>query len=103
MNETSLAFFSPDAGALHSIGELAHITQVPRHTIAIYCRWGLLTPVGDPDTQGWFFDTEAIRVLQRIEYLRHDRGVNLAGIRVVLELAAEVERLREELRFFRQF
>lgn len=103
MNDTSIAVFIPDAGALHSIEEIAHITQVPRHTIAIYCRCGLLAPVGDPEVHGWFFDTDALRMLQQIEHLRRDRGVNLAGIRMVLELAAEVERLRAELRFVRGY
>lgn len=102
MNESTLTLFIPDERAIHPIDEVARFTHVPRHTIAIYCRWGLIAPAGDPDINGWFFNDDAIRTLRRIEYLRQERGVNLAGIRLVFELLAEVERLREEVRFLRE-
>jgi hypothetical protein len=40
--------------------------------------------------------------MRRIDYLRSRCGLNLAGIKLVLSLTAEVERLRDELRFHRR-
>ena len=61
MNESTLTLFIPDERAIHPIDEVARFTHVPRHTIAIYCRWGLIAPAGDPDINGWFFNDDAIR------------------------------------------
>jgi DNA-binding transcriptional MerR regulator len=75
---------------------------VPRHQIAIYYKYGLLSPAMDPDTGGWFFNDEAIHALRRIESLRAACDLNLAGIKLVLELMREVEILNEEVRFLRR-
>ena len=37
-------------------------------------------------------------MLRRIEWLRVEHGLNLAGLRIISELSREVERLREEVR-----
>ena len=49
-----------------------------------------------------YFNDEAIRILRRIEYLRTAYGLNLIGIKLIMDLLTEVERLREELRFRRR-
>jgi hypothetical protein len=41
-----------------------------------------------------------VRSIRRIEFLREQHGINLAGIRIIAGLMREVERLREELRFY---
>jgi DNA-binding transcriptional MerR regulator len=87
---------------VYSIEAVVHITQTPRHQIAVYCRHGLISPVTTPERDGWWFDQEAIRELRRIECLRVDYGMNLAGLRVISELFREVERLREEVRALRR-
>ena len=83
---------------VYSIETVVQITQTPRHQIAVYCRHGLISPVTAPEREGWWFDDEAIRVLRRIERLRIDYDMNLAGLGVISELFREVERLREEVR-----
>jgi DNA-binding transcriptional MerR regulator len=88
---------------VYSIEAVVHITQTPRHQIAVYCRHGLISPVTTPERDGWWFDQEAIRELRRIECLRVDYGMNLAGLRVISELYREVERLHEEVRVLRRF
>ena len=93
--------FEP-AEDIYSIEMVVQITQTPRHQIAVYCRHGLIAPVTAPEREGWWFDDEAIRTLRRIERLRVDYGMNLAGLRVVSELFREVERLREEVRALRR-
>ena len=44
---------------------------------------------------------EGIRTLRRIESLRTACGVNLAGVKLILELINELEHLRAEVRFRR--
>jgi DNA-binding transcriptional MerR regulator len=56
----------------------------------------------DHACSGWYFNDEAIRILRRIDYLRTACGLNLRGIKLMLELSREVERLREELNFARR-
>jgi MerR family transcriptional regulator, heat shock protein HspR len=87
---------------MHTIDVAARLAQVPRRLIFLYYRHGLVTPVTDRTADGLYFDDEAIRVVRRIEQLRSTCGLNLAGIKLVITLTAEVERLRAELRFHRQ-
>ena len=51
----------------------------------------------DPTCGGWWFDDEAIRALRRIEYLRADCGINLTGIKLIMDLTKELEMLRQEI------
>jgi DNA-binding transcriptional MerR regulator len=99
---TALQPFEPMVEDVYSIETVMHITQTPRHQIAVYCRHGLISPVTAPERDGWWFDHEAIRVLRRIECLRVDYDMNLAGLCVMAELFREVERLREEVRALRR-
>lgn len=94
--------FEPKLEDVYSIETVVQITQTPRHQIAVYCRHGLISPVTAPEREGWWFDDEAIRMLRRIERLRVDYDMNLAGLRVISELFREVERLREEVRALRR-
>jgi DNA-binding transcriptional MerR regulator len=98
----ALQLFEPNPQVVYTIEETARLTQVPRHRIAIYYRYGLVSPTTDPDADGWFFNDEAIRILRRIEYLRAACGLNVAGIKLVLELMREVDTLTEEVRFLRR-
>ena len=99
---TALQPFEAVAEDIYSIETVVHLTQTPRHQIAVYCRLGLISPVSSPERDGWWFDHEAIRALRRIECLRVDYAVNLAGLRVISDLLREVERLREEVRASRR-
>lgn len=99
---TALQSFEPRADQIYSIEAVVNITHTPRHQIAVYCRHGLVSPVAPPEHGGWWFDQEAIRELRRIECLRHDYAMGLAGLHLVSELLREVERLREEVRILRR-
>jgi DNA-binding transcriptional MerR regulator len=107
MNETqqstssALQPFEPVPEEIYSIEAVVHITQTPRHLIAVYCRHGLITPIAPPELNGWQFDTEAIRELRRIEHLRTEFGLALPVLRMIADLQREVERLRDEVRFLR--
>ena len=99
---TTLQLFEPDARAVYTLEVAASLTQIPRRLIAVYFKHGLVSPVMDPACSGWYFNDEAIRILRRIEYLRSAYGLNMAGIKLIMDLAGEVERLREELNFRRR-
>lgn len=107
MNETNesvsleLQVFEPAVDGTYPIDSVAHLTQTPRHRIALYCRYGFITPVAPPEREGWWFDEESIRVLRRLERLRSEYGLNLRGIRWMTGLVTELEALREEARFLR--
>ena len=99
---TTLQLFEPDARAVYTLEAAARLTQLPRRLIAVYFRHGLVSPVMDPACSGWYFNDEAIRILRRIEYLRTTCGLNIAGIKLIMDLARELELLREELNFRRR-
>ena|SRR5260370_10358881 len=86
--------------ATYTIEAVANLAQVPRRLIVLYYKHGLVVPSSDLPDRGWYFDDQAIHILRRIEYLRTTCGMNLAGIKLILNLMKEVERLREEVRFF---
>jgi DNA-binding transcriptional MerR regulator len=94
--------FEPDPQTAYTIEATAYLVDVPRHTILVYCKHGLVSPVVDPACGGYYFNDEAIRALRRVEYLRTACGVNLAGIKMILDLMNKVERLQAEVRFLRQ-
>jgi MerR family transcriptional regulator/heat shock protein HspR len=98
----AIQLFEPDPRTAYTIEMTAHLVGVPRHTILVYCKYGLVSPVVDPACGGYYFNDEAIRVLRRVEYLRDTCGVNLAGIKMILELMNKVERLESELSSLRQ-
>lgn len=98
----ALQRFEPAPGVIYSIEQTARLAQIPRRLVAIYFRRGLVSPIADPDTEGWFFDDDAIRTLRQIEYLRDSLGMSTPAIKLVSELLREIEDLRNEVRFLRK-
>jgi DNA-binding transcriptional MerR regulator len=98
----TIQLFEPYPGTIHTIEQVGHIAGVPRRSVLVYCKHGLLSPLIDPEYGGYYFDDESIRTVRRIEYLHHTCGVNLEGIKMILDLVNEVERMRNELSFLRQ-
>lgn len=89
--------FSLNPHALYPIDVVAHLTQLPRHLILVCYKNGLVPVAIDPRYGGYYFDHEAIRILQRVEYLHQQCGINMAGLRIIFGLMDEVERLRGAL------
>ena len=94
---TSLRLFEPDPAVMYPIDTVEHLARLPRRTILVYCRHGLVSPMADPELGGFYFSSEAIRALRWIGYLQATRGINLAGIKLILDLAEELRRLRAKL------
>jgi DNA-binding transcriptional MerR regulator len=84
--------FEPEPDVVYTIEDAGHIAHTTRRMILLYCKQGLVSPASDPAQDGYYFNAKGIRALRRIEFLRSDCGVNLAGIKVILRLLNEVER-----------
>ena len=88
-----LQLFDPPADAIYSIEAAAQLAGVPRRTILVYCKHRLLSPL-NTGVEGYFFDCDGVRSLRRIEALRTACGDDFAGIRIILDLTKELERLQ---------
>ncbi|HET6887903.1 MAG TPA: hypothetical protein VFH87_08260, partial [Candidatus Udaeobacter sp.] len=69
-----------------------------RRTILVYCKYRLLSPAPTTADHGYYFNGNAVRTLRRIEALRTVCGDDFAGIKIILDLTAALERLRADLR-----
>ena len=90
-----LQLFDPPADAIYSIEAAAQLAGVPRRTILVYCKHRLLSPL-NTGVEGYFFDCDGVRSLRRIEALRTACGDDFAGIRIILDLTKELERLQAD-------
>ena len=97
----ALELFQPKPNVLYSLDAAAHLAGVPRRSILIYCRAGLVRPIVQPPYGVMEFTEEAIYTMRRIEHLHTVHGLDLAWIKTMFDLLDEVERLRAELRFLR--
>ena len=98
----ALELFQPEPNVLYSLDAAAHLAGIPRRSLLIYCRAGLVRPVFQPPYGVMAFSEEAIHTVRRIEHLRLLHGIDLAWLKTVFDLLDEVERLRAELRFVRE-
>jgi DNA-binding transcriptional MerR regulator len=97
----ALELFQPKPNILYSLDAAAHLAGVPRRSILIYCRAGLVRPVFQPPYGVMEFTEEVIHTVRRIEHLRTVHSLDLAWLKTMFDLLDEVERLRAELRFLR--
>jgi DNA-binding transcriptional MerR regulator len=100
-SSVALELFQPDPNVLYSLDAAAHLAGVPRRSILIYCRAGLVRPVIQPPYGVMEFTEQAIHTVRQIEHLRTVHDADLAMLKTMFELLDEVERLRAELRFLR--
>lgn len=94
----ALEVFQPATETVYSIEQTARLAQIPRRRIAAYFTHGVIAPLEDPDTAGWYFSGHAIRTLRQVEYLRNTLGMSVLAIKLTLDLMQEVEDLRDEIR-----
>jgi len=99
----ALECYQPEPDLLYSIERAEQLTHIPRRRIALYYRYGLVSPVHDPELGGWFFNDEGLLTLRRVDHLHRVCGLNPAATRLLLGLLQEVENLRRELRFWRGY
>jgi MerR family transcriptional regulator, heat shock protein HspR len=94
-NRRSRSGDDPRARAVYVISVAAELAGVHPQTLRLYERKGLLDPSRTEGGSRRFSDADLDR-LRQIQTLTND-GLNLEGVRRVLDLQAEVARLRQEL------
>ena len=90
----------PADRAVYVISVAAELAGLHPQTLRIYERKGLVDPARTGGGSRRYSDAD-IAQLRRIQELTAE-GLNLAGVQKVLELEAEVARLRRELRAARE-
>lgn len=97
----AVELFQPEPNFLYTLDAAAHLANVPRRSILIYCRAGLVRPVVQPPYGVMGFTEEAIYTVRQIEHFRTVHSIDLALLKTIFDLREEVERLRAEVRFLR--
>jgi DNA-binding transcriptional MerR regulator len=68
--------------------------------VDVFVRYQLVEPIVHTSSCP-LFPTSSIERLKRILRLRHEMGVNLAGISVILDMAEQIENLETDLEMLR--
>ncbi len=92
--ENDLLVNDPKHQSTYTLEVVAKITGVSSQMILRYQEHGLIRTSGNSRD----FDDEAVRTLRRIEHLRQNCEANLSGIKLILDLIEEVDRLKASLR-----
>jgi DNA-binding transcriptional MerR regulator len=99
MQSRAIQLFEPPEDAIYTIDATAYLVGVPRRAILVYCKHRLLSPVINGRYEGYCFDRDGVHALRRIEALRAVCGDDLNGIKMILDLTKELERLHSVVRF----
>jgi MerR family transcriptional regulator/heat shock protein HspR len=81
--------------AVYIISVAAELAGVHPQTLRIYERKGLVRPQRTSGNTRRYSDRD-IELLREIQDLTQDRGVNLAGVKMIIEMQAELESLRRK-------
>ena len=92
-----LHMVSPSNQAPYTLEELAQLSGVSPALVQRYVDEGLLEPVAGNLRTSFFFDDNALFELRRIQRLRRELGVNIAGVAVIHELQRQIDELKAEL------
>jgi MerR family transcriptional regulator, heat shock protein HspR len=79
--------------AVYVISVAAELAGVHPQTLRIYERKGLVQPERTRGNSRRYSERD-IDALRRIQGLTQDRGINLAGVKMIIEMQAELEALR---------
>ncbi|MEP7055944.1 MAG: helix-turn-helix transcriptional regulator [Actinomycetota bacterium] len=85
-----------DARPVYVISVAAELAGMHPQTLRAYDRQGLVTP-GRASGRGRRYSERDVALLREVQRLSHDEGVNLAGVKRILELEAHVAALRLRL------
>lgn len=78
------------------ISVAAELTGMHAQTLRTYDRMGLVTPARTSGG-GRRYSRRDITMLQRIQHLSQEEGVNLAGIKTIIKLTSQIEELQSQL------
>src|ERR1700759_4429956 len=85
-----------ESAAVFVISVAATLAGMHPQTLRQYDRLGLVSPDRTPG-RGRRYSARDILLLREVQRLSQDEGVNLAGIKRILELTEEVTRLQSRL------
>ncbi|AEE44601.1 regulatory protein MerR [Cellulomonas fimi ATCC 484] len=91
-----------DDAKVYVISVAAELAGMHPQTLRQYDRLGLVSP-GRTSGRGRRYSLRDIALLREVQRLSQDEGVNLAGIKRILELEAEVDTLRRQVEYLRAF
>ena len=91
-----------DDAQLYVISVAAELAGMHPQTLRQYDRLGLVQP-GRTRGRGRRYSMRDIATLREVQRLSQEEGVNLAGIKRILELESEVERLTRQVEYLRAF
>jgi MerR family transcriptional regulator/heat shock protein HspR len=86
-----------EATPVYVISVAAQLAGMHPQTLRQYDRLGLVSP-GRATGRGRRYSARDVATLREVQRLSQDEGVNLAGIKRILELEAQVDGLRVRLR-----
>lgn len=87
---------------VYVISVAAELAGMHPQTLRQYDRLGLVQP-GRTRGRGRRYSLRDIATLREVQRLSQEEGVNLAGIKRILELENEVDRLRKQVEYLRAF
>ncbi|GII53660.1 hypothetical protein Pth03_20490 [Planotetraspora thailandica] len=85
-----------DDTPVYVISVAAQLSGLHPQTLRQYDRLGLVSP-GRTAGRGRLYSTRDIVLLREVQRLSQEDGINLAGIKRILELETEAMRLRDEV------
>jgi MerR family transcriptional regulator/heat shock protein HspR len=87
---------------IYVISVAADLAGMHPQTLRQYDRLGLVSP-GRARGRGRRYSLRDIATLREVQRLSHEEGINLAGIKRILDLEAEVDRLTRQVEYLRAF
>ena len=86
----------PDDAPVYVISVAATLAGMHPQTLRQYDRLGLVSPDRTPG-RGRRYSVRDIELLRQVQRLSQDEGINLAGVKRILELESHVDALRARL------
>ena len=86
----------PDDAPVFVISVAARLSGMHAQTLRQYDRLGLVTP-DRTGGGGRRYSARDVALLREVQRLSHDEGVNLAGIKRIIELESQVDALQARL------
>lgn len=80
---------------LYALQEVLETAGISRRTLAVYEELGFISAGREGDSA--LYGEEAVETVLRIQRLRRDLGINLAGIEVILDMRRKIEHLQQDL------
>ena len=93
---------SAEDAKVYVISVAAELAGMHPQTLRQYDRLGLVIP-SRASGRGRRYSLRDIATLREVQRLSQDEGVNLAGIKRILELETEIDGLRRQVEYLRAF